>query len=120
MRNNQPVTQKDYKFPDHYRLISSTDKRGIITYCNDAFVEVSGFDREELLNKNHNLVRHPDMPEGVFKEMWQTLQAGRIWMGLVKNRHVGCESRTFNTNTICSTRAPVHSTRKPINIIRNN
>ena len=86
MRNNQPVTQKDYKFPDHYRLISSTDKRGIITYCNDAFVEVSGFDREELLNKNHNLVRHPDMPEGVFKEMWQTLQAGRIWMGLVKNR----------------------------------
>ena len=86
MRNNQPVTQKEYKFPKHYRLISSTDKRGIIKYCNDAFVEVSGFDREELINKNHNLVRHPDMPEGVFKEMWQTLQAGRIWMGLVKNR----------------------------------
>lgn len=86
MRNNQPVTQKEYKFPSHYRLISSTDKRGIITYCNDAFVEVSGFDRDELITKNHNLVRHPDMPEAVFKEMWQTLQAGRIWMGLVKNR----------------------------------
>ncbi len=69
MRNNQPVTQKEYKYPKHYRLISSTDKRGIITYCNDAFVEVSGFDRDELINKNHNLVRHPDMPEGVFKEM---------------------------------------------------
>ncbi|MFC3095517.1 PAS domain S-box protein [Alteromonas sediminis] len=86
MRNNQPVTQQEYKFPKDYRLISSTDVRGIITHCNDAFVEVSGYNRDELINKNHNMIRHPDMPEGVFREMWATLQAGKIWMGLVKNR----------------------------------
>jgi len=86
MRNNQPVTQREYKFPNHYRLISSTDVRGIITHCNNAFVEVSGYAKDELINKNHNMIRHPDMPEGVFKEMWDTLQSGKIWMGLVKNR----------------------------------
>ena len=86
MRNNQPVTQQEYKFPPDYRLISATDRRGVITHCNQQFVEVSGFDRDELIGKNHNLVRHPDMPPAVFKTMWQTLEAGRIWMGLVKNR----------------------------------
>ncbi|NVK57080.1 MAG: PAS domain-containing protein [Alteromonadaceae bacterium] len=86
MRNNQPVTQREYKFSSKYRLISATDQRGVITHCNDAFIEVSGYSKEELIGKNHNLVRHPDMPPSVFKEMWQTLQAGRIWMGLVKNR----------------------------------
>lgn len=86
MRNNQPVTQKLYTIPQHYRLISSTDKRGVITHCNDEFVEVSGFSSDELIGKNHNIVRHPDMPPGVFREMWDTLSAGNIWMGLVKNR----------------------------------
>ena len=86
MRNNQPVTQKLYNIPQHYRLISSTDKRGVISHCNDEFVEVSGFSRDELIGKNHNIVRHPDMPPGVFGEMWDTLSAGNIWMGLVKNR----------------------------------
>lgn len=86
MRNNQPVTQKEYTFSSSLRLISSTDKRGVITHCNDAFVEVSGFERDELIGKNHNLVRHPDMPPSVFKEMWTTLAAGKVWMGLVKNR----------------------------------
>ena len=86
MRNNQPVTQKEYKFPKHYRLISSTDKRGIIKHCNDEFIEASGYSREELIGKNHNLIRHPDMPPAVFKEMWRTLESGRCWLGLVKNR----------------------------------
>lgn len=86
MRRNQSVTQKLYRFPDKYRLISSTDLRGVITHCNDEFVEVSGYEREELIGHNHNLVRHPDMPSGVFKEMWSTLKSGNIWMGLVKNR----------------------------------
>lgn len=86
MRNNQPVTQKEYKYPSHYRLISSTDKRGVIQHCNDDFVEVSGFERDELIGKNHNLIRHPDMPPSVFKEMWATLESGKCWLGLVKNR----------------------------------
>ncbi|NDW15272.1 PAS domain-containing protein [Alteromonas genovensis] len=86
MRNNQPVTQKEYKFPPHFRLISSTDRRGVIQHCNDEFVEASGFERDELIGKNHNLIRHPDMPPSVFKEMWATLESGQCWLGLVKNR----------------------------------
>lgn len=86
MRNNQPVTQKEYRFPHTDRLISATDKHGRITHCNDAFVRTSGYEREDLIGQPHNLIRHPDMPAPVFKEMWETLQAGNIWMGLVKNR----------------------------------
>ena len=86
MRNNQPVTLKQYYFDDEVRLISGTDLRGHITYCNDAFVEVSGFDKSELIGKPHNLVRHPDMPSEVFKEMWACISTGKVWMGLVKNR----------------------------------
>lgn len=86
MRNNQPITQREYKFPTEYRLISTTDLRGMIIHCNQEFVEVSGYERDELINQNHNMIRHPDMPPGVFREMWATLQAGKIWMGLVKNR----------------------------------
>ena len=86
MRNNQPITQKEYKFPTHHRLISSTDKRGVIQHCNDEFIEASGFNRDELIGKNHNIIRHPDMPSAVFKEMWRTLESGQSWLGLVKNR----------------------------------
>lgn len=86
MRSNQVITQKEYKFPRHHRLISSTDKRGVIQHCNDEFVEASGYKREELIGKNHNVIRHPDMPSLVFKEMWRTLESGNCWVGLVKNR----------------------------------
>ena len=86
MRNNQPVTQREFQFPSDYRLISSTDRRGVLQHCNDEFEEVSGFTREELIGKNHNVIRHPDMPPAVFKEMWTTLQSGKNWMGQVKNR----------------------------------
>ena len=86
MRNNQPITQQPYHFDDHVRLISGTDLRGHITYCNDAFVEVSGFEESELIGKPHNIVRHPDMPSEVFKDMWSYISNGKVWMGLVKNR----------------------------------
>nr|WP_319528542.1 PAS domain-containing methyl-accepting chemotaxis protein [Pseudomonas laurentiana] len=86
MRNNQPITQRERTFPDQQRLISTTDAKGLITYCNDAFVEISGFSREELLRAPHNLVRHPDVPPAVFAHMWGTLKQGLPWMGIVKNR----------------------------------
>ncbi len=86
MRNNQPVTQREYPYPGEQRLISTTDLKGIITYCNDAFVEVSGYDSQELLGAPHNLVRHPDVPSAVFAHMWQTIKSGEPWMGIVKNR----------------------------------
>ncbi|SFX56093.1 methyl-accepting chemotaxis protein [Marinospirillum alkaliphilum] len=86
MRNNGPVTQQERLLKPHQKLISTTDLRGIIRHCNDDFVCISGFSREELIGQNHNLVRHPDMPPEAFAVLWQHLQAGRPWMGLVKNR----------------------------------
>ena len=86
MRNNQPVTQRERTFPAQQRLISTTNLKGQINYCNEAFVEVSGFPRDELMRAPHNLVRHPDVPPAVFEHMWQTLKKGRPWMGVVKNR----------------------------------
>jgi aerotaxis receptor len=86
MRNNLPLTNHERTFSVHERLISTTDLNSKITYCNDAFVEISGFTREELINQPHNLVRHPDMPASVFKHMWETIGQGKPWMGLVKNR----------------------------------
>ncbi|WP_285425939.1 PAS domain-containing methyl-accepting chemotaxis protein [Pseudomonas sp. efr-133-TYG-103a] len=86
MRNNQPITQRERTFPAQQRLISTTDARGVITYCNDAFVEISGFSRDELIKAPHNTVRHPDVPSAVFEHMWGTLKQGLPWMGIVKNR----------------------------------
>jgi len=86
MRNNQPITQHQIDYPDSMVFITKTDSKGVITYANDSFVEISGFSREELLGNNHNIVRHPDMPTWAFADLWATLQNGRPWRGLVKNR----------------------------------
>ncbi|MEM2126352.1 MAG: PAS domain S-box protein, partial [Candidatus Methanosuratincola sp.] len=74
------------KIVDRFALISETDTRGIITYANPKFCEVSGYSLDELLGKPHNIVRHPDMPKEVFKDLWDTIKAGKIWQGEVKNR----------------------------------
>lgn len=86
MRINEPVTQREYAFPPGETLVSVTDLKGRITYCNPSFVRVSGYAREELLGQPHNIVRHPDMPQEAFRDMWETIQAGLPWTGLVKNR----------------------------------
>jgi aerotaxis receptor len=86
MRTNLPVTQHDYDYPADKMLVSMTDTKGIITHCNHAFVEVSGFTYEELIGQNHNLVRHPDMPPQAYKDMWATIGRGHPWTGMVKNR----------------------------------
>lgn len=86
MRDNQPVTQRRYEFPDDQRLISSTDASGNIKHCNNIFVEVSGFSRDELIGQPHNIIRHPDMPPAIYANMWSYLKAGEPWMGVVKNR----------------------------------
>ena len=86
MRVNMPITQTERTFPESERLISTTDLNSRITYCNDAFVALSGFTREELIGQPHNLVRHPDMPASVFAHMWETIKQGKPWMGVVKNR----------------------------------
>jgi PAS domain S-box-containing protein len=68
-------------------IVSKTDTKGIITYVNDAFCEISDYTREELLGKNHNIVRHPDNPKSIFEDMWNTIKDKKqIWRGLVRNR----------------------------------
>ncbi|MEM0909468.1 MAG: PAS domain-containing methyl-accepting chemotaxis protein [Pseudomonadota bacterium] len=86
MRKNTQLTGREQRFNKDTRLISGTDTRGVIQYCNNEFQRVCGYSHDELIGKNHNIIRHPDMPAAVFKEMWDTLKAGKIWMGLVKNR----------------------------------
>ena len=86
MKINQPVTNRRKEFSKTDRIISLTDKKGAVTYANDAFIKISGFECCELLGKNHNLVRHPDMPPVAFQNLWDYLKAGKSWMGLVKNR----------------------------------
>jgi PAS domain S-box-containing protein len=71
---------------DRFVLLSETDTRGVITYANAKFCEVSGYSREELIGKPHNIVRHPDTPREVFQELWDTIKAGKIWQGEIKNR----------------------------------
>ena len=86
MKNNGPVTQKEVPFPSGQYLVSKTDLKGIITYCNDAFIALSGYTSDELLGKSHNIVRHQDMPAAAFEDLWKTVKTGRPWRGLVKNR----------------------------------
>ncbi len=86
MKINLPVTDVE-RFPVVGRpIVSKTNLKGIITYANESFISISGFSREELVGKNHNLVRHPDMPPEAFADLWNTLKAGKPWRGVVKNR----------------------------------
>jgi aerotaxis receptor len=86
MRLNLPVTSDEYEFPADNMLVSTTDTRGHITHCNEAFALVSGYSYDELVGQPHNMIRHPDMPPEAYKDMWQTIGRGRAWTGIVKNR----------------------------------
>lgn len=85
-RRNQSVIDEEVTFSAETELVSTTDLRGVITYANDAFCQVAGFELDELMGKNHNIVRHPDMPKAAFKDLWDHLKAGNNWRGAVKNR----------------------------------
>lgn len=86
MRNNGPTTTREIVFGADQELVSATDTSSYITFCNDTFIAVSGFSKEELLGQTHNIVRHPDMPKAAFGQLWSCLKRGQPWMGLVKNR----------------------------------
>lgn len=86
MRINQSVTGKEQSVDANTQLITITNLKGVITFANDAFVKISGYERKELIGQNHNIIRHPDMPSGAFENLWQTIQSKNSWKGLVKNR----------------------------------
>ncbi|MEA3521570.1 MAG: PAS domain S-box protein [Campylobacterota bacterium] len=66
-------------------IISETDLKGVITFANRKFCEISGYAINELVGQAHNIIRHPDMPRIAFATMWETIERGETWRGLVKN-----------------------------------
>lgn len=86
MRNNQPVTGREIDVPADKPIVSTTDPAGRITFANQSFIDISGYSQDELLQQPHNIMRHPDMPPQAFRDLWDTIAAGRSWMGIVKNR----------------------------------
>lgn len=104
MRKNLPVTQREYPFPEGVTLMSTTDPEGRLTYANSAFVEVSGFAREDLMGKAHNIVRHPDMPPEAFADMWSTIREGEPWSALVKNRRKDGDHYWVRANAVAQRR----------------
>jgi aerotaxis receptor len=100
MRDNQPVTQKEFVFDSKATLMSTTDENSYITYANDAFINVSGFTADEIKGQPHNLVRHPDMPKEAFADMWSTLRQGEPWSALVKNRRKNGDHYWVRANAI--------------------
>lgn len=71
--------------PNGELIVSRTDLKGNITYANETFAFISGYKVEELIGKSHNIVRHPDMPKSIFKELWNDLKTKGSWQGIVKN-----------------------------------
>jgi len=71
---------------DSFSIVSKTDVNGIITYINDKFCEISKYSKDELIGKNHNIIKDINMPDYVFKNMWKTISNKKIWKGLIKNR----------------------------------
>ncbi len=86
MRKNLPVTEIEYPVSDETLIVSRTDLKGKIAYFNEDFVAAAGFTSEELMGQPHNMIRHPDMPPAAFQNLWDTLKAGKPWLGAVKNR----------------------------------
>lgn len=84
-RNNQ-IINEEVTFDESEELVSTTDSRGVISYANETFCKVAGFELDELVGQNHNMVRHPDMPKAAFADMWNHLKQGHAWRGAVKNR----------------------------------
>lgn len=85
MQYNESEFLIETEVPYDEVITSRTDLKGNITYANEIFCEISGYSLEELLGKPHNIVRHPDMPKSVYKELWDTIKSGNQWIGVVKN-----------------------------------
>ncbi|MBY6019166.1 PAS domain-containing methyl-accepting chemotaxis protein [Ferrimonas balearica] len=86
MRNNQPITGQEKRYPGDAILLSTTDLKGNIKYANPDFAEIAEFEAKGLRGQPHNVVRHPDMPPAAFASLWQRIKSGKSWFGLVKNR----------------------------------
>ncbi|HFB65774.1 MAG TPA: PAS domain S-box protein [Aeromonadales bacterium] len=86
MKMNLPITDIEIPVTVKDTILSTTELSGVIKYCNEDFIKISGFTKDSLYGQNHHVVRHPDMPPAAFKDLWETLKCGRSWIGVVKNR----------------------------------
>ncbi|TGK02604.1 methyl-accepting chemotaxis protein [Leptospira langatensis] len=80
------VTDQERLMKEGTTLVSMTDLKGRVTYANKDFLDIAGLVEDEIIGKPHNIVRHPDIPRSVFKDFWDTIQSGKPWRGIVKNR----------------------------------
>ncbi|MFK5893355.1 MAG: PAS domain-containing protein [Pseudomonadota bacterium] len=85
MKNKINPINKERKMRDNDFIVSKTDTKGHLTYANSIFYEFAGYDEISALGKQHNLIRHPDMPRSVFKMLWDTIISGNEFNGYVKN-----------------------------------
>jgi len=85
MKNIITPTTHEVRLENNSFIVSKTDLKGRITYANRVFMDISGYKESELLGQQHNVIRHPDMPRGVFRLLWQTLEAGNECFAYVKN-----------------------------------
>ncbi len=85
MKYTVTPTQKERILREDDFIVSKTDTKGIITYCNRIFIDYSGYSEEELLGTQHNIIRHPDMPRAVFKLLWDTIAEKKEIFAYVKN-----------------------------------
>jgi methyl-accepting chemotaxis protein len=86
MKLNMPITKNEVQLTADQFLVTKTDLKGKIIYANQPFVDISGYSMEELVGSNHNILRHPEMPEAIFENLWETLKMGRPWTNCIKNR----------------------------------
>ncbi len=83
--DKREVLDEEVPYPEGKLIVSRTDIFGNLTHCNQSFVDMSGFEEDELIGKSHYILRHPDMPRAAFKDLWGTIKAGNKWKGYVKN-----------------------------------
>ena len=109
MKNQMQLLNQYQEATDNSSIVSKTDTKGIITYVNDEFTKISGYSKEELIGKSHNIIRHPDNPTSIFEDIWKTIKDKKqIWKGVVRNQAKNGKSYYVN------------ATIKPILDIDNN
>jgi len=85
MEYNNAEFLYETEVPEEQLIVSRTDLEGKITYANDTFLRISGYTNDELIGQKHSIVKHPDMPDSIFKDLWKTIRDEEQWTGKIKN-----------------------------------